>query len=193
MPCIDALHASLVQQLVATGKGSPYKADANEPDPRYKSYGVRAAGKAAVIKAHRAEIKALSDEDKLALARKLIESGYGEQQSVGQFVLEQMPHYFDAGNLAIIDGFVRELCGWSKIDSFTGSLLKTLLYRCPDALVNLARQWNREPDLWLRRASVVLFTRRVAESGRFNDVALALCDNLVHDPEDMFAKASAGH
>ena len=40
----------------------------------------------------------------------------------------------------------------------------------------------------MRRASVVLFTRKVARSGKYNDVALAHCDNLKHDPEDMVRK-----
>ena len=40
----------------------------------------------------------------------------------------------------------------------------------------------------MRRASVVLFTRKVARSGKYNDVALAQCENLKHDPEDMVRK-----
>ena len=52
----------------------------------------------------------------------------------------------------------------------------------------MARDWNGDDDLWLRRASVVLFTRKVAQSGLYTEVALELCDRLKHDAEDMVRK-----
>ena len=65
------LYDAIVDGLIKLGSVSPYKADANEPDSRYKSYGVRAAGKKQVIKTHRAVIRKLDFDDKLALARRL--------------------------------------------------------------------------------------------------------------------------
>jgi 3-methyladenine DNA glycosylase AlkD len=35
---------------------------------------------------------------------------------------------------------------------------------------------------------VVTFTRKVGESGEFTDEALALCDKLIWDPEDLVQK-----
>ena len=35
---------------------------------------------------------------------------------------------------------------------------------------------------------MVLFTRKVAKSGKFNDDALKFCENLVRDPEVMVQK-----
>ena len=49
-------------------------------------------------------------------------------------------------------------------------------------------QWNSDDELWLRRASVVLFTRKVARSGLHTSTALEFCENLKHDPEDMVQK-----
>ena len=40
----------------------------------------------------------------------------------------------------------------------------------------------------MRRASVVLFTRKVALSGKYNDVALEHCESLKHDAEDLVQK-----
>ena len=78
---------------------------------------------------------------------------------------------------------MRYLRGWSKIDSYTGTLLRDVLFQYPDEFIPLNGQWNQDQDLWLRRASVVLFTRKVAESGQFTDVALEFCENLLYDPE----------
>ncbi|MCV0428360.1 MAG: DNA alkylation repair protein [Roseibium sp.] len=45
--------------------------------------------------------------------------------------------------------------------------------------------WNVDDDLWLRRASVVVFTRKVAKSGLYKDTALANCNTLINDPEHL--------
>lgn len=42
--------------------------------------------------------------------------------------------------------------------------------------------------MWLRRMSVVIFTRKVAKSGQFTDIALEMCDNLIHAEEDLVQK-----
>ena len=182
------LYEAIVNDLVENGRDSPYTADANEPDPRYKSYGVRAAGKKQIIKTHRAAINALPIDEKRQLARRLVESRYGEQQSVALYILEQMVDYFTPDKFDELDSLIRCLHGWSKIDAYTGSFLRELLFRYPDELIALVHQWNQDDDLWLRRASVVLFTRKVARSGLYNDVALALCDNLIYDPEKLVQK-----
>jgi 3-methyladenine DNA glycosylase AlkD len=148
----------------------------------------RAAAKARVIKAHRATILALSEGEKQELARLLMESRYGEQQSVAMFVLDQMREHFNPGTFGVIDGYLRCMHGWSKVDAFTGGLLADLLFRYPKPMIVLADEWNRDPDRWLRRASVVLFTPKVAASGAFTDVALEFCHNLAFDEEIMVQK-----
>jgi hypothetical protein len=75
-----------------------------------------------------------------------------------------------------------------RLHDFCWSILRVLLERHTDAMLELARRWNADPDPWLRRASVVLFTRKAGESGRFTDVALELCNNLAHDDHDMVRK-----
>ncbi len=54
-------------------------------------------------------------------------------------------------------------------------------------LKRLAR-WTRSPNRWKRRSSVVAFTRKVGESGRFTDTALDFCERLAFDPEDLVQK-----
>ena len=39
-----------------------------------------------------------------------------------------------------------------------------------------------------RRASVVTFTRKTAESGKYVDITLEFCDNLIWDGEDLVRK-----
>jgi 3-methyladenine DNA glycosylase AlkD len=188
MNSVNGLYNSIVSDLETAGRDNQYRADADEPDPRYKSYGVRADGRKEIIRTHRKAIRGLQRQGQLELARKLIESEYGEQQGIALFILEPHAGYFSPDKFDQLDKYVRYLHGWSKIDSYTGTLLRDVLFRHPDEFINLVAQWNQDEDLWLRRASVVLFTRKVAKSGQFNDVALKFCENLVHDPEVMVQK-----
>jgi len=185
---VNNLYNSIVNDLETAGRKSQYQADANEPDPRYKSYGVRADGKKSIIRAHRKAMRGLQRQEHLKLARELIESEYGEQQSIALFILEPIADYFSPDKFDQLDEYVRYLRGWSKIDSYTGALLRDVLFQHPDEFIDLVGQWNQDEDLWLRRASVVLFTRKVAKTGIFNDVALKFCENLVNDPEVMVQK-----
>ena len=185
---VAALYNAIVHDLVSAGRESRYRADADEPDPRYRSYGVRAAGKKEIIRTHRQAIRGLNRQEQLELARQLVESEYGEQQSVAIFILEPNYKYFSPDRFAELDRLVRYLHGWSKIDAYTGSLLREVLFKHPDEFTDLVAEWNQDQDLWLRRASVVLFTRKVASSGQFNDVALKFCENLVYDQEDLVLK-----
>lgn len=185
---VESLHRSIVADLEAACQGSRYKADANEPDPRYKSYGVRSAGKKTILASYRPAIRQLQTDEKLELAGKLIASEYGEQQSIALHILEPVSGYFTPDKFSQLDQYVRYLHGWSKIDSYTGTLLRDVLFNFPDEMVDLVRSWNQDDDLWLRRASVVLFTRKVAELGRFTDIALSFCEALLFDQEILVQK-----
>lgn len=185
---INALYSEIVTNLESAGQNSLYVADANEPDPRYLGYGVRAKEKAAIFKAHRTAIRQLSEEDQIALAEQLIESRYGEQQHMGLFILEPLVHHFTPERFDQVDQFVRCLHGWSKVDSFTGSFLRDILANYPEPFLELVRTWNEDEDQWLQRTSVVLFTRKVAKAGTHNDVALQFCDRLKFSPEDLVLK-----
>ncbi len=182
------LYRRIVSDLVAAVDGSNYAADANEPDPRYKGYGVRKPAVDALIKRYRKEISALTMAQKLAFSRRLIKSGYGEQKTVALAALEQIVDYFSPDHFLELESLIRGLHGWSKIDSYTGSLLRDVLVRHPTAFLALLDTWNRDEDPWLRRASVVIFTRKVAATGKYHDVALRHCERLKHAEEDLVRK-----
>lgn len=167
------------------GAQSPYAADANEPDPRYLGYGVRAPEMKRVVSGRKAEFAPLMTEQKVELAKRLIASGYGEQKSVALALLESVPDYFSPKRFDDLEDLIRGLHGWSKIDSYTGLFLKDILEAHEAEFLRLLKAWNSDDDLWLRRASVVIFTRKVAKSGKYKDVALAHCGTLLHDPEHL--------
>ncbi len=188
MTSATTLYDRIVTTLQSAGRDTPYAADANEPDPRYAGYGVRAPAMKRLIGELRQELGELDTEDKVALARRLIGSGYGEQKTVALHLLGSVAGYFEPARFDELDDLMRQLHGWSKIDAYTGALLPKVLETHPEALLALVSAWNADEDLWLRRASVVLFTRRVARSGQYLNSALDLCENLKGDPEDLVRK-----
>jgi len=188
MDQIQDIYNLIIDDLKTAGSKSLYVADANEPDSRYKSYGVRAKGKKEIIVKHKAVILALSREQKIKLASKLMKSKYGEQQSVALFILEQIPNCFSPENFDKLDDLIRCIHGWSKVDSFTGSILRDTLFNYPTDFIQLVRKWNKDEDMWLKRTSTVLFTRKVAKSGKFTDTALEMCNNLIYDEEPLVLK-----
>ena len=77
---------------------------------------------------------------------------------------------------------------WGNTDLFCGAVLQPMLKRIPEQVIELLRKWNQSENKWKRRASVVTFTRKTAEQGKFIDTALELCDNLIWDQEDLVRK-----
>ena len=185
---MEDLETLIVKDLETAGKKSLYKTDADESDPRYKAYGVRSPQLKTLVKKHRKAVQKLDLCEQIDLATRLIDSGFGEQQSFALSILISHSDYFVPERFADLDNLIRKLHGWSKIDSFTGSLLRDVLYKHPIPFTAMVEEWNRDSDMWLRRASVVLFTRKVAESGKYNDFALSMCERLKHAPEDLVRK-----
>jgi len=136
---VNDLHNLIINDLKIAGKASPYPADANEPDPRYKSYGVRSQGKKEILAAHGQSIRALPLDKQIELATLLIHSKFGEQQAVGLFILEKFPHYFSPDRFQALDALVRCLHGWSKVDAFSGSLLRDILFQHSQEFSELVR------------------------------------------------------
>lgn len=185
---IGQLHGELVERLTVLGKETAYAADANEPDPRYKGYGVRAPQMKQIIQTFTPRFRTLPIEARLPLIQALMESGFGEQKTIAIHLMEAITDYFNQDNLHLVDGWVRGLHGWSKVDTITARFLPALLNSMPDQMLALTTIWNQDSDIWFKRLSVVLFTRKVAKTGSYIDTALSLCDHLKKDPEPLVQK-----
>ena len=76
------------------------------------------------------------------------------------------------------------------MDDFCINVLQAVLQKEQKATLNLVKKWNKSSNLWKKRASLVVFTRSIGESGKFTDVVLKLCENLIWDKEDLVQKTS---
>lgn len=188
---IEDLYSDIVKQLEkrADAKAaSKTIAKAKYFGIMIKSYGLREEEEKELIERYSANLRKLSLDARLQLARMLYASGFSEQVNFGDAILglsieELTPTHFDS--LDDIAGF---LSNWGQTDWFCIRVVQPLLRKYPKQTLNMLRRWNRSKSLWKRRASVVAFTRKIGISGEFKDEALELCNNLIWDKQDYVRK-----
>lgn len=156
--------------------------------PGFKAYGLSAPEFYELAKKYRCLFKQLSFHERAELAERFFRSGYGGQMSFGVILLK-----LSVGEMKPEDFGVLEVAGdclnnWGTVDGFCIDVLQSLLFTYPKEVLEILNKWNGAESLWKRRASVVVFTRKVGESGRFTDEVLELCDNLIWDREDYVRK-----
>jgi 3-methyladenine DNA glycosylase AlkD len=158
----------------------------------YQSYGMYMPVFRGVLKSHKKEIQELSCKEALAFARKFHKSRMEEEKLAGNYVLQLHNTCFTPANFDYLDETMDCANSWSMVDDLCvegGKVIAPLLQKYPEETLKLLRKWNKSKNMWKRRASVVPFTRKIGESGKFTDEALELCENLIWDKEDLVRKA----
>jgi 3-methyladenine DNA glycosylase AlkD len=153
-----------------------------------RSYGIKTSKVRRLIGRYRGRFKQLNLETKFELAKRFYESGFFEQATIGDAVVELSvpsltPTHFDR-----LDEVASCFNNWASVDWLCLRVLQPLLLKYREATLTLVKRWNRSKNKWKRRASVVAFVRKIGASGDFTDEALELCDNLVWDKEDIVQK-----
>jgi len=154
----------------------------------FKCYGISSSEFAEIAKKYRQAFKTLGFGERVELARRFFRSGYAGQMSFGIALLKLNVKEMKPKDLGIPEEVADCLNNWGTTDGFCIEIMQPLLLAYPKEVLKLLREWNRSKSLWKRRASVVVFTRRIGMSGKFTDEALALCDNLIWDKEDYVRK-----
>lgn len=138
------------------------------------------------------KIQALNCKEALALAQKFYSSYIEEQVLAGNYVLQVKIDCITPAQFGYLDKMLNHFGSWSQVDDICGEggkVIHPLLMRYPKEMLQLLRKWNESKNMWKRRASVVPFTRKMGESGKFTKEALELCENLIWDKEDLVQKA----
>jgi len=161
-----------------------------DKDNRYETYGLNAADFTALYETFNPRFKALTPEQRMELADKWAATGNRTLIHLGVHLLRLSaregsltPAHFD-----YLDSFTESFQGWGNVDTFCSGVMQPLLEEYPDEVITLLRRWNASPSPMKRRTSVVTFTRKTAESGRYVDLTLELCGNLIWDWEDLVRK-----
>lgn len=187
---VSALHQQIISELRNLADPNQAKGDQYYHKTKdYKSYGIKMPQVRRVVKKYRNEVRMLDWEDKKALAEKLYQSGYSEEAIIANAVLAKGLDDFKEDNLSFLDEITGHLNNWGTTDDFCSKILQLVLFKYPDKAIKLLERWNQSDCLWKKRASVVAFTRKVGESGKFTETVVDFCENLIEDDEDLIQKA----
>jgi 3-methyladenine DNA glycosylase AlkD len=154
----------------------------------FKAYGISAPEFYEIAKKYRRVFKQLTFQDRITLAKQFFRSGYAGQMSFGIILLKLSVKGMKPKDFGVLEIVGDCLNNWGSTDGFCIDVLQPLLLAYPKEVLRILREWNKAESLWKRRASVVVFTRKVGASGEFTNEALELCDRLVLDAEDYVRK-----
>jgi 3-methyladenine DNA glycosylase AlkD len=172
----------------AAGTKSPQPDRRYHKHDQYLTYGLRFPDLNRVLKGSHPRFEKLDVEERLDLATRLLGEHIGELGHAGISIVahgvdELRPKHFGA-----LDSLFDDFRSWSQVDTLCEEVIKPLLLKYPEQMLELIERWNTSSSRWRRRASMVTFTRSIGESGEFTELVLSLCENLVWDPEDIVQK-----
>ncbi len=154
----------------------------------WRSFGIKAPVLGKLLKAYKAEIDMLSCKEAMRLAKILYKNEMEETTLAGNFVLKIKSDCINKTKFNFLDNAINHFTSWSQTDDFCLGVLQPLLLKSPDKCLKIIKKWNNTTNMWKRRASVVVFTRKIGESGKFTKEALELCENLIWDKENLVQK-----
>ena len=154
----------------------------------HRSLGIKSRVLDKLLKQYKTEVKNLSCKEAFALAQMLYKDKIEDTILAGNFVLQNKIDCIGKSELSFLDKALDNFCSWSTIDDFCIDVLQSVLLKYPNDTLRFLKKWNGSKNMWKRRASVVAFVRKVGESGKFTNEALASCENLIFDKEDLVQK-----
>ena len=148
---------------------------------QYVCYGLKTPDFHRLMKEYRSRFLELSLEQRLDFASYLLRTRIGELGHAGIYVLSISSDQLQPKHFPILDDVADYFTSWSHVDVFCTRVTPTLLFNYPKQMLQFLEKWNKSPNRFKRRASVVTFIQDVAKSGKFLDDALRFCENLVWD------------
>jgi 3-methyladenine DNA glycosylase AlkD len=185
---VDQIAADVRAAIEAAATGPPTPERKFNKNDEFVAYGLNTPAWRAIMRGFRPRIRALSLDERLSLADALLADGEGWLGHSAIYVLALSVRELGPQHLERLDRMADSFTGWSHVDDVCISVVQPLLLVHRAETLALLERWNRSPNRWKRRASVVAFVRKIGESGEFTDDALRLCGNLVHDAEDLVRK-----
>jgi len=155
----------------------------------YMSIGVPSSKVRTLFNEFRKRIKDMMVIDRIQLAESLYKQGYEELGIFANAILSLDKRGLIPMHVGYLDTMPNFFRGWYVTDDFTINILQPLLTFNPDQILELCGKWHNSEITWKRRASAVLFVRKIGFSGLFLDQLLEIVPKFYKDPEPMVQKA----
>jgi 3-methyladenine DNA glycosylase AlkD len=121
----------------------------------------------------------LGHDEAVRLAKLLWSVPVHERRMAAVDVLDAVVSVLDAGDLPLVERFIRESRTWALVDGLAISITGAIVVADPSAATTLDR-WVQDEDFWVRRAALLALiagvragTPDLARIERFSDALLA--------------------
>jgi 3-methyladenine DNA glycosylase AlkD len=91
----------------------------------------------------------------VALAEALWSAPIHERRMLAVELLDDGSRLLDAGDLGLLERFIRESRTWALVDGLAASVVGAVLARDPEHVAPKLDRWSVDPDHWVRRASLL--------------------------------------
>jgi len=153
-----------------------------------KCYGIKTPQVRKLIRGYSERFQHLGLQERFDLAIMFYKSGFFEQATVGNALLELNNESITPDSFDSLDKVVGCFSNWASVDRLCLHVIQPLLLKYRAETLSLLKKWNRSENMWKRRASIVAFVWKIGSSGEFTDTVLEFCENLIWDKEDLVLK-----
>ena len=171
-----------------TGRKQPIAEQKFHKHAEYISYGLKTADFYTLMDSFSSRFLELSLEESLQLSQALLSTHVGELGHSGIRVISLSIGELTPGHFPVLDRLMDDFRSWSHVDHFCGSVLQPLLLKYREETLAQLDVWNGSAQRFKRRASVIVFVRKIGESGDFVEEALNLCKNLIWEKDPIVQK-----
>ncbi len=131
----------------------------------------------------------LSRADILSLVVELWTVPLHETRMAAVEVLRARSHLLQIDDVPLLERLLREAKTWALVDTLATHIVGDLRERYPDAMETTLEAWSQDPDMWLRRASMLAYLVTL-RSGSGDFAAFARkADRMLDEPEFFIRKA----
>ncbi len=173
--------------MESLGRPRPIGAPAGSAD-HYWHMGIATPAVRKLARRFSKRFACLSWQERAEAVIGLLEYGSDEAAHLAVFLLGRTIDSIDSVDANMLRAIVDRFRGWSVTDAFCIEVMQPLLERFPAEVLSMTADWSRAACRWKRRASVVLFTRKVGASGRYTQEGLRAAERLIGDADDLVRK-----
>jgi 3-methyladenine DNA glycosylase AlkD len=187
----EELHREIVAQLEK--RADPVAASKNTESAErfninHKYYGLTKEVLKDLITQYEGQFSHLELTERFHIVKMFYCSGIYEQIAFGDTILVNSLDEISPSHFGYLEDITECLSNWGDTDWFASRITQSLLLKYPEETLSLMRNLNSSDNMWKRRLSVVTFTRKIGESGKFTEETLELCNNLIWNTEDLVRK-----
>jgi len=141
-----------------------------------------------VLRAFLKGVAPLTHESLVALVEALWARPIFERRMASVILLELHPRLLGPADLPRIARLLRESLTWALVDGLAAHVVGGILARSPDEVTPILDRWATDPDLWIRRTSLLAELRPLRDGA---DLApfLRRADAMLEEKEFFIRKA----